>query len=171
MKWLWVSKAIIGIKKDHLQGRRWWIPMWCVVSEWIHISSLDAQWSRPQKIYFSRTFSPTFKSHGTLWYSEWYISPLCYGYNLYNSAAFCKAAFNHPMKILLHWVARKGLRGIPKCVIQDEVKNRKEQLLVRGTVKAAVSYARDRQACLTLDGVVLCVGGCCWFYLGLEIVS
>lgn len=58
--------------------------------------------------------------------------------NLYNSAAFCKAAFNHPMKILAHGVARKGLRGIPKCVMQDEVKNRTEQLLVRGTVKAAV---------------------------------
>ena len=42
------------------------------------------------------------------------------------------------MKILAHGVARKGLRGIPKCVMQDELKNRTEQLLVRGTVKAAV---------------------------------
>jgi hypothetical protein len=58
--------------------------------------------------------------------------------NLYNSVAFCKAAFKHPKKVLLHGVTRKGGRGIPACVLQDEVTNKKQQALVRGTVKAAV---------------------------------
>jgi hypothetical protein len=58
--------------------------------------------------------------------------------NLYNSVAFCKAAFKHPNKVLLHGVTRRGGRGIPACVLQDEVKNKKQQMLVRGTVKAAV---------------------------------
>ncbi len=58
--------------------------------------------------------------------------------NLYNSTAFCKAAVNHKRKVLCHGVTRKGMRGIPTAVIQNEVKNRKEQLKVRGTVKAAV---------------------------------
>ena len=40
--------------------------------------------------------------------------------NLYNSAAFCKAAFNHEMKVLFHGVARKNGRGIPDCVFQEE---------------------------------------------------
>ncbi len=44
--------------------------------------------------------------------------------NLYNPITFCRAAFNHPMKILCH--------GIPTEVIQAEVLGRKEQLHVRG---------------------------------------
>ena len=39
--------------------------------------------------------------------------------NLYNSAAFCKAAMNHEKKVLCHGVTRKGNRGIPKCVQAD----------------------------------------------------
>ena len=58
--------------------------------------------------------------------------------NLYNSAAFCKAAVNHERKVLCHGVTRKGSRGIPTSVMQEEVKDRKKQLEVRGTVKAAV---------------------------------
>ena len=58
--------------------------------------------------------------------------------NLYNSAAFCRAAFNHKWKVLCHGVARKGNRGIPVCVSQKEMISRKDQLKVRGTVKAAV---------------------------------
>ena len=58
--------------------------------------------------------------------------------NLYNSAAFCKASFNHKKKVLCHGVARLGMRGVPKHVVQKEVKNRKQQIAVRGTVKAAV---------------------------------
>ena len=58
--------------------------------------------------------------------------------NLYNSCAFSRAAFNHPRSILCHGVARKKGRGVPACVLQDEVKNLKQQRFVRGTVKAAV---------------------------------
>ena len=58
--------------------------------------------------------------------------------NLYNSAAHCRAAFNHKRKVLCHGVARKGNRGIPACVAQKEMVSRKDQLKVRGTVKAAV---------------------------------
>ena len=58
--------------------------------------------------------------------------------NLYNSASNCRASYLHPKKVLVHGVARKGMRGIPACVRQDEVQNKKNQLLVRGTVKAAV---------------------------------
>ena len=58
--------------------------------------------------------------------------------NLYNSAAFCRAAYNHKFKILCHGVTRKGKRGLPKSVIQEEIKNRSKQIEQRGTVKAAV---------------------------------
>ena len=58
--------------------------------------------------------------------------------NLYNSAAFCRAAYNHTYQVLYHGVTRKGKRGLPKSVIQEEVVSRKQQILKRGTVKAAV---------------------------------
>ena len=38
--------------------------------------------------------------------------------NLYNSAAFCKAVYNHKRKVLCHGVTRMGMRGIPKHVVQ-----------------------------------------------------
>ena len=58
--------------------------------------------------------------------------------NLYNSVNFCKRAYNHEKKVLVHGVTRKGMRGIPKCVIQEEVKSKKGQIEVRGTTKCAV---------------------------------
>ena len=58
--------------------------------------------------------------------------------DLYNSVAFCKAAYNHKKKVLCHSVARSGMRGISKYVMQKEVKNRKEQIAVCRTVKAAM---------------------------------
>ena len=64
--------------------------------------------------------------------------------NLYNSAAFCRAAVNHPKQVLCHGVARKGQRGIPKCVAQEEIKNKQQQNAVRGTVKAAVLEGDDQ---------------------------
>ena len=42
--------------------------------------------------------------------------------NLYNSAAFCKAAYNHKYKVLCHGVTRKAMRGLPDHVIQQEEK-------------------------------------------------
>ena len=58
--------------------------------------------------------------------------------NLYNSATFCKRAYMHKNKVLVHGVTRKGKRGLPDCVIQLEEKTRQEQINIRGTVKAAV---------------------------------
>ena len=58
--------------------------------------------------------------------------------NLYNSTAFCKAASNHKKKVLCHSITRKGMKGIPSSVRQEEAKSRAAQIHVRGTVKAAV---------------------------------
>jgi hypothetical protein len=58
--------------------------------------------------------------------------------NLYNSAKFARAAYLHEMKVCVSGVTRKGMRGLPDCVLQEEAKNKKMQMLVRGTVKAAV---------------------------------
>ena len=57
--------------------------------------------------------------------------------NLYNSAAFCRYAYNPKNLVLVHGVTRKWGRGIPDCVLQEEVINRNVQIAVRGTVKAA----------------------------------
>ena len=37
--------------------------------------------------------------------------------NLYNSAGFCQAAYNHKNKVLCHGVARRWGRGVPMCVL------------------------------------------------------
>jgi hypothetical protein len=58
--------------------------------------------------------------------------------SLYNSAKLFRAGFNHPMKVRVAGVTRKGGRGIPACVIQEEKVKKADQLKVRGTVKAAV---------------------------------
>ena len=71
--------------------------------------------------------------------------------NLYMSAMFCKDAYNHPCKIKLHGVARKGGRGLPTAVLQEEVTNKVEQEKVRGTVRA-VELIGDL-ACLKLLAV------------------
>jgi hypothetical protein len=58
--------------------------------------------------------------------------------NLYNSVRFCRDAFTGNNEVLVHGVARKNGRGLPKCVIQEEVENKNLQAKVRGTTKAAV---------------------------------
>jgi hypothetical protein len=58
--------------------------------------------------------------------------------NLYISAKFIAEAFRHERKVMVAGVCRKGGRGFPQAVLQEEVKSRSEQLRVRGTVKAAV---------------------------------
>ena len=73
--------------------------------------------------------------------------------NLYNSVSFCRAAFNHKMKPLIHGVTRKGGRGIPKCVQQDEVTSRAAQALVRGTVKVAKLEGDPQCPCLIASSV------------------
>jgi len=59
--------------------------------------------------------------------------------NLCLSASFARASFNHPKKVMIAGVTRKGGRGLPVCILQDEEKKTKaEEEKVRGTVKAAV---------------------------------
>ena len=44
--------------------------------------------------------------------------------NLYNLKAFCRAAYNHPWRVLCHGVTRKSGSGIPACVFQEEIQNK-----------------------------------------------
>ena len=48
--------------------------------------------------------------------------------NLYNSAKFCRKSYTHYKRVMVHGVARKGMRGIPAVVKQDEVKNQKKHI-------------------------------------------
>jgi hypothetical protein len=57
--------------------------------------------------------------------------------NLYLLANFVKACYNHPMRVLITGVTRKNGHGLPACVLQEDAKNRKGQMAVQGTVKAA----------------------------------
>jgi len=58
--------------------------------------------------------------------------------NLYISARFVREAFVSKSAVMVHGVARKSGRGLPKFVIQEEIKNVKEAEKARGTTKAAV---------------------------------
>jgi Transposase IS4 len=68
--------------------------------------------------------------------------------NLYLSAKFAKACFNHEMNVHIAGVTRKTGRGLPAGVLQEEVKNKRLQMTVRGTVKAAV--LRGDKDCMDL---------------------
>ena len=58
--------------------------------------------------------------------------------NLFNSAKLARAAKKMPARVMTHGVVRVSGRGVPKCVIQNEVSKRTEQEKVRHTVHAAV---------------------------------
>ncbi len=63
--------------------------------------------------------------------------------NPYMSARFCKEVYIHPSKVLLHGVTRKGGRGLPVCVIQEEKERPEDKAKARGTVKLAVLEGDD----------------------------
>ena len=50
-----------------------------------------------------------------------------------------KDTYNHSKKICLHGITRKGGRGLPEYVLQEEITNPKNQETVRGIVHAAES--------------------------------
>jgi hypothetical protein len=56
--------------------------------------------------------------------------------NLYISARFVQEAFFSKSAVMVHGVASKSGRGLPRYVIQEEIKNAKEAEKVRGTTKA-----------------------------------
>ena len=47
----------------------------------------------------------------------------CWFDNLYLSAKFAKAAYKHTNKVQISGPTRKSGQGLPKCVIQEEMKN------------------------------------------------
>jgi hypothetical protein len=63
--------------------------------------------------------------------------------NLYISAKVLASALKHERKVLVAGVCRKGGRGFPEAVLQEEVKARADQIRQRGTVKAAVLEGDD----------------------------
>jgi Transposase IS4 len=63
--------------------------------------------------------------------------------NLYLSTKFVRDCYLHDLKIMLAGVVRKGGRGAPPCIMQNEVTNKNDVKYVRGTVKAAVLKGDD----------------------------
>ena len=63
--------------------------------------------------------------------------------HLYNSTTFFRAAYNRTRNIIFQGVTCKGMRGIPPSVLQVEQKSRKDQIKVRGNVKAALLEGDD----------------------------
>ena len=68
----------------------------------------------------------------------------CWFDNLYLSARFAKAAWAHSNKVRISGPTRKSGHGLPKCVIQEEVKKAEAIHAVWGTVKAAVLEGDDK---------------------------
>ena len=73
--------------------------------------------------------------------------------NLYNSAAFFRASFLHEKKPLVHGITKKGMKGIPSCVQQQEVKNRGLLDSVCGTVKVTKLEGDPECLCLIASSV------------------
>ena len=82
--------------------------------------------------------SPLYSSVMALFYALQDKNHFCGMDNLYKSATFCRKAYTHEKRVMVHGLARKGMRGIPAGVKQEDVKNRKKSIQVRGTVKASV---------------------------------
>jgi len=58
--------------------------------------------------------------------------------NLYTSAKFLSEAYKGKNKVMLLGITRKSCHGVPKSILQEEIKNVKWQMRVRGTTMAAV---------------------------------
>ena len=84
----------------------------------------------PPTKYISKGFSPLHSRVLSLFDSLKDDHHQCGMDNLYNSAKFCRAAYQHERKVLCHGVTRKGMCGIPDCVKQEEKKSQKEQIKV-----------------------------------------
>jgi hypothetical protein len=58
--------------------------------------------------------------------------------NLFSSVKFFHEACEGKNHVFCHEVMKNSGRGLPSCVIQEEVKNKKEQEKICRTTKAAV---------------------------------
>ena len=63
--------------------------------------------------------------------------------NLYTSARFLRVAFND-FRVMGGGVCRKGGRGFPACIFQEEVTRKEDLDATQGTVK--VAFSGDRVA-------------------------
>ena len=93
----------------------------------------------PANVEYTKTgLSPLHSHVTTLFDSVEDNYHVCGMDNLYNYVTFFKRAWNRKRKLKVHGVTRKGMRGIPGCVVQEEQKSRKKQLEVKGTTKVAI---------------------------------
>ena len=58
--------------------------------------------------------------------------------NLYMSAKFCLGSFQHAKQDMVEGVTRTNQQGLPQEIIQHDVKNTKDIVKVKGTVKVVV---------------------------------
>ena len=47
--------------------------------------------------------------------------------NLYTLDTFCRKAYTHDRRVMVHGVASKDIQGIPDVVKQEEVRNQKNK--------------------------------------------
>ena len=69
--------------------------------------------------------------------------------NLFNSVNLARAAYSLPTRVLIHGVIRKSERGVPPCVIQEELKGKKADA-ARGTLKVAVLKGDSKSSDLVI---------------------
>eukprot|EP00957_Ditylum_brightwellii_P041759 3162387-Ditylum_brightwellii.AAC.1 len=105
------------------------------------------------KKYLKQGFSPLHSHALCLFDSLEHEYHQCAVDNLYRSASFCGAAYNHEKKALCHGVTGKGCRSMPGCVQQEEQKSKADQRSACVTVKAAVLEGDTECPCLVASSV------------------
>jgi hypothetical protein len=90
------------------------------------------------KKFIQKKFSPTYARILFLFDQLKEGNHICGLDNLYNSTKFARDAFVGKNCKMVHGMTCKSGRGLPSCVLQEELKNAKEAEKVRGLTKAAV---------------------------------
>jgi len=105
--------------------------------ECLHIHVFHAKYACSKEILGHEVFTTAFMMSFHVWQAEGQVPHL----QSWQSVQFSKIllrAYKGDNKVLMHGVTRKSGRGLPSCVLQEEVKNAKQEETVRGTTKAAV---------------------------------